>query len=223
MLIQAHQISRLSPKAKLKGKLLYYSLILQSINFLFLGLATNPKSKLSVFYILIASIGLISYYKFRPDNIQHIINKWLGKSQFPIRRNSVKILRFSMTLSILMGSVQIFFHQRPIETHSALMIFLSVPALIFIYDKELTNFIWDSQSIDTKNKFPIFRLFLISLLALIVLAFGFKAYKILVATYNSYRINKCIESGGCIDPGTLICGPYVKDPTKACGLPKPGP
>lgn len=142
---QTHQISTLSSKAKLKGKLLYYSLILQSLNFIFLGLAANSRGENPIFYMLISAVSLLSLYKLRPRKIQNLIDKLQEKNKFPIKPNSVKLLRISLTLMLLMSLAQMLFEQRPIEIQSVLMMLISIPILVFIYDKELTDFIWVNQ------------------------------------------------------------------------------
>lgn len=216
---QSTQFSTLSSSAKQKGRLLYYSLILQNINIIHMALSSKSSGgKLPIFYILISTIGAFSLYWFRPSNVQSLINKWSNKNQFPIKNGSLKHLRFYISLGFIVSLLKIFSSPDSIEIHSVLMVLLGIPMLIFIFDKEITEFIYDNQRQDSKSKIPL----LMVVCILTILAFGYKAYQRSSSADQVQRINKCLESGGCMDPKTLACGPYVKDATKMCGLPRSG-
>ncbi|MCM2281264.1 MAG: hypothetical protein NDI61_05385 [Bdellovibrionaceae bacterium] len=53
---------------------------------------------------------------------------------------------------------------------------------------------------------------------IVALAFGYKGIRYLQAAWAIDKINRCLESGGCIDTKTMTCGPYVNDGTKMCGV-----
>lgn len=54
-------------------------------------------------------------------------------------------------------------------------------------------------------------------LLVVISAFCFKGYGYIQSSLKVRKINKCLESGGCIDPNTMVCGSYMpNDPQVMC-------
>lgn len=57
------------------------------------------------------------------------------------------------------------------------------------------------------------------LIATVLLAY--KGVRYLQNSHQVDKINSCLESGGCMDPNTMECGPYVaNEPKLMCGAKK---
>lgn len=149
--VSGPQLSTLGIKARIKGKILYFSLILQMILSLLMLSGDNPKFQ--AFRLLLFAAGAFGIYRLRPTNIQNLINQWSDKGYFPLKYQNLRMLKISTVSGLLAVAFHLTTKYDGVSQKEIAIFVLSLPFLLFIFDKELIRFIYKADNIDDKRTF----------------------------------------------------------------------
>lgn len=214
------RVSELSFRARVKGRALFWSLVLQIlVADYFLIFGSDGTGAVGV-YLFFSLLSAFSFYQFRPSHVQVLIDRWVERGQFPLKSSLFSMFRISLTIGFALAAVRMIIQPETLHVQTVVMTLLMIPALVFVYDGEILDFIRSREEPAKKPQgVSLFKIFLLGLVSVFLLLIAYKSYQKKVAVAETAQINACLHSGRCMDLNTHACVPYELGPTKMCGSP----
>jgi hypothetical protein len=214
------QISDLSFRARVKGRALFWSLVLQILVADYFLIFGSDGSGAVGIYSFFSLLSAISFYQFRPSHVQVLIDRWVERGQFPLKSNLFSTFRISLTIGFALAVFRMISRPESLHVQTVVMALLMIPALVFVYDGEILDFIRSRDESAAKPQgVSLFKIFLLGLVSVFLLLIAYKSYQKKVAVAETAQINACLHSGHCMDLTTHTCVPYELGPTKMCASP----